>query len=131
MPNGRLFIKVAPDLTLAELDEILTAVQDTQIDAIIATNTTLSRDGLASPKKSETGGMSGLPLRQASTAVIAHIHRQTNGRLPIIGVGGVRTVADVQSKLDAGASLVQLYTGLIYEGPGLPGRLLRELAKSH
>lgn len=123
-----LFIKIAPDLTLAELDEILTAVEDTRIDAIVATNTTLSRDGLASPKKSETGGMSGLPLRQASTAVVAHIHRQTNGRLPIIGVGGVRTVADVQAKLDAGASLAQLYTGLIYEGPGLPGRLLRGLA---
>ncbi len=123
-----LFVKIAPDLTLAELDEILTAVQDNQIDAIIATNTTIGREGLTSANKNEGGGLSGLALRQQSTAIIQHIYRQTNGRLPIIGVGGVRTVADVQAKLDAGASLVQLYTSLIYEGPGLPGRLLRGLA---
>ncbi len=125
-----LFVKIAPDLTLAELDEILTVVQDNQIDAIIATNTTIGRQGLTSANKNEGGGLSGLPLRQQSTAIIHHIYRQTSGRLPIIGVGGVRTVADVQAKLDAGASLVQLYTSLIYEGPGLPGRLLRGLAQS-
>lgn len=123
-----LFIKIAPDLSLDELDEILTAVQDNQIDAIIATNTTIGRDGLRSPNQLETGGLSGLPLREKSTAMIAHIWRVTNGRLPIIGVGGIRTAADVQAKLDAGASLVQLYTSLIYEGPGLPGHLLRGLA---
>ncbi|MAT97939.1 MAG: dihydroorotate dehydrogenase (quinone) [Anaerolineaceae bacterium] len=125
-----LFVKIAPDLTVAELDEILTAVQDNQIDAIIATNTTVNRDGLTSVKQKEAGGLSGLPLRQQSTEIIQHIHRQTNGRLPIIGVGGVRTADDVQEKLDAGASLVQLYTSLVYEGPGLPGRLLRALAPS-
>jgi dihydroorotate dehydrogenase len=124
-----LFVKIAPDLTLAELDEVLTAVQDNQIDAIIATNTTIRREGLVSPNQHESGGLSGLPLRHQSTELIQHIHRQTNGRLPIIGVGGVRTVDDVQEKLDAGASLVQLYTGLVYEGPGLPGRLLREMAR--
>jgi dihydroorotate dehydrogenase len=69
-------------------------------------------------------------LRQQSTDLIHHIYRQTNGRLPIIGVGGIRTVADIQAKLDAGATLVQLYTSLVYEGPGLPGRLLRGLAHS-
>ncbi len=125
-----LFVKIAPDLTLAELDEILTAVQDNQIDAIIATNTTTSREGLASARQNETGGLSGLPLRRQSTEIIQHIRRQTNGRLPIIGVGGIRTAADVQEKLDAGAGLVQLYTSLVYEGPGLPGRLLRALAHS-
>lgn len=124
-----LFIKIAPDLSLAELDEILTAVQDNQIDAIIATNTTIGRDGLRSPNQRETGGLSGLPLREKSTAIIAHIWRVTNGRLPIIGVGGIRTAADVQAKLDAGARLVQLYTSLVYAGPRLPGDLLRELAK--
>lgn len=125
-----LFVKIAPDLTLAELDEILTAVQDREIDAIVATNTTVSREGLVSAGQNEAGGLSGLPLRQQSTALIQHIYRQTNGRLPIIGVGGVRSADDVRAKLDAGASLVQLYTGLVYEGPGLPGRLLRELANS-
>jgi len=124
-----LFVKIAPDLSLAELDEILTAVLDNQIDAIIATNTTVSRGGLTSPSQNEAGGLSGLPLRQQSTEIIRYIYQQTNGRLPIIGVGGVRTVDDVQEKLDAGASLVQLYTGLVYEGPGLPGRLLREMAR--
>jgi dihydroorotate dehydrogenase len=124
-----LFVKIAPDLSLAELDEILTAVLDNQIDAIIATNTTVSRGGLTSPSQNEAGGLSGLPLRQQSTEIIRYIYQQTNGRLPIIGVGGVRTVDDVQEKLDAGASLVQLYTSLVYEGPGLPGRLLREMAQ--
>ncbi len=130
MSKRPLFVKIAPDLTLAELDEILTAVQDNQIDAIIATNTTISREGLNSPNKNESGGLSGLPLRQPSTKIIQHIYQQTNGRLPIIGVGGIRSADDVRAKLDAGASLVQLYTSLIYEGPGLPGRLLRALAQS-
>ena len=125
-----LFVKIAPDLTWAELDEILTAVQDSQIDGIIATNTTTRRDGLTSPNQNESGGISGLPLRQQCNEVIQYISQQTNGRLPIIGVGGVRSVADVQAKLDAGATLVQLYTGLVYEGPGLAGRLLRGLASS-
>jgi dihydroorotate dehydrogenase len=125
-----LFVKIAPDLTLAELDKILTAVQDSQIDAIIATNTTISRYGLTSAKQNEAGGLSGLPLRQQSTKIIQHVYRQTNGRLPIIGVGGIRTADNVQAKLDAGASLVQLYTSLVYEGPGLPGRLLRALTPS-
>ena len=116
-------------MSLAELDEILTAVQDNQIDAIIATNTTIGRDGLRSSNQRETGGLSGLPLREKSTALIKHIWGVTNGKLPIIGVGGIRTAADVQAKLDAGASLVQLYTSLIYEGPGLPGHLLRELLR--
>ncbi|MBK7896928.1 MAG: quinone-dependent dihydroorotate dehydrogenase [Anaerolineaceae bacterium] len=124
-----LFIKIAPDLSLGELDEILTAVQDHQIDAIIATNTTIGRDGLRSPNQREAGGLSGLPLREKSTEMIKHIWGVTNGRLPIIGVGGIRTAADVQAKLDTGASLVQLYTSLVYEGPGLPGNLLHALTK--
>lgn len=123
-----LLVKIAPDLTWLELDEILTAVQAAHIDGIIATNTTLSREGLVDAAKSEAGGLSGRPLTQRSTEIIAYIHRQTNGRLPIIGVGGIFTAADIRAKLDAGASLVQLYTALIYEGPTLPGRLLRELS---
>jgi dihydroorotate dehydrogenase len=123
-----LFVKIAPDLTWTELDEILVAVASAEIDGIIATNTTLQRDGLSDPRRDETGGLSGKPLREQSTAVIAHIARQTGGRLPVIGVGGIGTAADICAKLDAGATLIQLYTSLVYGGPGLPGRLLRDLA---
>jgi len=122
-----LLVKIAPDLTWAELDEMLTAVQDAGIDGIIATNTTLSRDGLLDGAQEETGGLSGRPLAVRSTDMIAHIHREMAGRLPIIGVGGIFTAADICAKLDAGAVLVQLYTALIYEGPTLPGRLLRQM----
>jgi dihydroorotate dehydrogenase len=125
-----LFVKIAPDLTWPELDEILAAIEAAGIDGIIATNTTLQRDGLASALREEAGGLSGRPLRRRSTELIAYIARQTGGRLPIIGVGGVRSAADICDKLAAGATLVQLYTGLVYGGPGLPGRLLRDLAHS-
>lgn len=122
-----LLVKIAPDLEWMELDEILTAVTDAKIDGIIATNTTISREGLVSEKKIETGGLSGRPLTEHSTEIIKYIHKQTNGNLPIIGVGGIATAEDAQAKLDAGASLVQLYTALIYEGPMLPGKILRGL----
>lgn len=122
-----LLVKIAPDLTHNELDTLLESITRQQIAGIIATNTTLSREGLHSTAQKESGGLSGQPLAQRSTDLIQHIARQTNGRLPIIGVGGVQTAADAQAKLDAGASLIQLYTGLVYEGPSLPGRLLREL----
>jgi dihydroorotate dehydrogenase len=122
-----LLVKIAPDLTWAELDEMLTAVTEHQIDGIIATNTTLARKGLSHENKDEQGGLSGRPLRQRSTEIIRYIHRKTGGKLPIIGVGGVQTAEDVKAKLEAGASLVQVFTGLIYEGPGLAGRILREL----
>ncbi|MCL4871617.1 MAG: quinone-dependent dihydroorotate dehydrogenase [Anaerolineae bacterium] len=123
-----LLLKIAPDLDWDELDEVMAAATQHQIAALIATNTTLSRAGLTHPAQNEAGGLSGLPLRERSNAIIAYIARQTNGQLPIIGIGGIRTAADVQAKLDAGASLVQLYTGLIYEGPGIAGRILRQLA---
>lgn len=122
-----LFVKIAPDLSQKELDEVLVAILDNRIDGIIATNTTTGREGVAGPLAAEVGGLSGRPLRQRSTQIIAAIHDRSNGRLPIIGVGGVRTAADVQAKLEAGASLVQLYTGLVYGGPGLAGRVLRKL----
>lgn len=122
-----LFVKIAPDLSQKELDQVLAAALANRIDAIIATNTTTGREGVAGPLAAEAGGLSGWPLRQRSTEIIATIHHQSNGRLPIIGVGGVRTAADVQAKLDAGAFLVQLYTGLVYGGPGVAGRILRRL----
>lgn len=126
-PPRPLLVKIAPDLTWPEVDEMLAAVTDSGIDGLIATNTTIQRAGLQSRAQHESGGLSGRPLRERSNELIAYIHRQTNGRLPLIGVGGIGSAADVQAKLDAGASLVQLYTALVYEGPGLPGRILRRL----
>lgn len=125
-----LFVKIAPDLTWSELDEILTAIQESHIDGIIATNTTLSREGLRGKHQTESGGLSGRPVAARSTEIIRYITQQTQGKLPIIGVGGVATAADVEEKLEAGASLVQLYTSLIYEGPGLAGQILRDLYRS-
>lgn len=122
-----LLLKIAPDLTWTEVDEVIAAALEHHIAALIATNTTLGRAGLTHPAQTETGGLSGLPLRQLSTQLIAYIARQTNGQLPLIGVGGIRTAADVQAKLDAGASLVQVYTGLVYAGPGMAGHILRHL----
>ncbi len=93
---------------------------------MIATNTTISREGLHSPLAVESGGLSGAALTARSTAMIANIRRLTAGALPVIGVGGIMNAADAQEKLDAGAVLVQVYTGLIYRGPGLVREILRE-----
>lgn len=117
-----LFLKIAPDLDEDELAEIVTAAHANCIDGLIATNTTLARPALRHPNRREAGGLSGDPLAERSTAVIKAIRQQSD--LPIIGVGGVRTAADVRAKLAAGAQLVQVYSGLVYEGPGLVGRLL-------
>jgi dihydroorotate dehydrogenase len=113
-----LLVKIAPDLTDDELDALLHVAMDVQVAGIIATNTTLDRPGLRSPSAREAGGLSGAPLRARSTQVIRSIHQRTRGKLPIIGVGGVFTRADMQEKLEAGAMLVQAYTGFIYGGPG-------------
>lgn len=123
-----LLVKIAPDLTDAELAEMVNTAVASGIDGIIATNTTLGRAGLKSPRQGEQGGLSGAPLADRSTQIIRAIAQQTGGKLPIIGVGGIRTAADVREKLAAGAALVQLYTALIYAGPGLPGQILRDLA---
>lgn len=125
VPRRPLLVKIAPDLSWAELDEILEVVERTKIDGIIATNTSISREGLRSPLKREDGGMSGKPLAEASTEIVAYIHRHTEGRLPIIGVGGINDVASAQAKLDAGATLLQVYTGFIYQGPRLACRILQ------
>lgn len=122
-----LLVKLSPDVTMEEAGTMLDAILRTGVSGIIATNTTLSRAGASHPNRGEQGGLSGTPLRQRSTQLIDYICRQTDGRLPVIGVGGIRSAADVKEKLDAGASLVQIYTGLIYEGPSLVGRILRDL----
>ena len=124
-----LLIKISPDLTRQEIDDILQAGIDNQVAGVIATNTTVNRDGLKDANHFQTGGLSGSPLALRSTEIISYISKQVNGRLSIVGVGGIQTAADIQAKIDAGASLVQLYTALVYEGPRLPGRLLRELSK--
>lgn len=114
-----ILLKIAPDLTDSQLLDIIDIVKETKIAGVIATNTTLSREGLHSENKIETGGMSGKPLRNRSTEVIRFLSEKSNKTFPIIGVGGIHSPEDAIEKLEAGASLIQLYTGFIYEGPGL------------
>jgi len=118
-----ILVKVAPDLSFEALDEILELVGPRQIAGIIATNTTIERPDTADPDLKriygETGGLSGRPLRARSTEVIRHLHRQTRGTLPIIGVGGIFSAHDAWEKITAGASLLQIYTALVYEGPAV------------
>ena len=114
-----ILLKIAPDLTDSQLLDIIDIVKETKIAGVIATNTTLSREGLQSPNKVETGGMSGKPLGKRSTEVIRFLSEKSNKAFPIIGVGGIHSAEDALEKLEAGASLVQLYTGFIYEGPAL------------
>jgi dihydroorotate dehydrogenase len=122
-----ILLKIAPDLTNEQLDDIADIVKQTGIAGIIATNTTISRDGLTCINKSETGGLSGKPLTQRSTEVISYLHKVSGGAFPIIGVGGIHSADDAIEKLQAGASLVQLYTGFIYEGPGLIKRINKRI----
>lgn len=114
-----ILLKIAPDLTQGQLDDIIEIITETKIAGVIATNTTLSREGLNHPNKLETGGLSGKPLTQRSTEVIRYLHQKSKAAFPIIGVGGIHSPQDALDKLAAGATLVQLYTGFIYEGPGL------------
>jgi dihydroorotate dehydrogenase len=114
-----ILLKIAPDLTDDQLLDIIDIVKETQIAGVIATNTTLSREGLQSANKSEIGGLSGKPLTKRSTEVIRFLSEKSNKAFPIIGVGGIHSADDAIEKLNAGASLIQLYTGFIYEGPGL------------
>jgi dihydroorotate dehydrogenase len=118
-----ILLKIAPDLTNEQLDDIVEIVQDSKIAGVIASNTTISREGLSTSKERIAeigmGGLSGKPLTKRSTEVIAYLAKKSNKSFPIIGVGGIHTADDAIQKLNAGASLVQLYTGFIYEGPAL------------
>lgn len=114
-----ILLKIAPDLTDSQLLDIIDIVNSTKIAGVIATNTTLSRKKIHSVKKVEIGGLSGKPLRKRSTEVIRFLSEKSNNAFPIIGVGGIHSAEDAIEKLEAGASLIQLYTGFIYEGPGL------------
>jgi len=128
-----ILLKIAPDVNQTQLDDIIEIVEETRIDGIVATNTTISRDGLSYPEnhiqKVGAGGLSGQPLRERSTEVIRYIHEKSNGNIPIIGVGGIMSKEDALEKLDAGASLVQIYTGFIYEGPALVKAINKELLR--
>jgi dihydroorotate dehydrogenase len=132
LPNPKpVLLKIAPDLTDTQLDDIIEIVAATQIDGIVATNTTIDRSQLQTPAREVeaigAGGLSGKPVTARSTEVIRYIHQKTNGSIPMIAVGGIFTAADAIEKLNAGASLVQVYTGFIYEGPGMVKRICNGL----
>ena len=125
-----ILLKIAPDLTDEQLLDIIDIVNETKIAGVIATNTTISREGLNSENKSEVGGLSGKPLTNRSTEVIRFLSEKSNKAFPIIGVGGIHSADDALEKLDAGASLIQLYTGFIYEGPALIKAINRKILEN-
>lgn len=126
-----ILLKISPDLSDQGVDTMIEVVREAKLDGIVATNTTTSREGLkTAPERIaqiDRGGVSGAPLTERSRAMVAYIHQKTEGKIPIIGVGGVMTVEDAQAMLQAGASLVQLYSGVIYNGPSLAKRICRAL----
>jgi dihydroorotate dehydrogenase len=119
-----LLVKLAPDLSESELDDALDVILGAHMDGVIVTNTTLARPGLRSPLGGETGGLSGTPLRLRSEEVLRQVVTRVNGRIPVVSVGGIMNPTDARRRLDLGATLIQLYTGLIYQGPGLVKRIL-------
>jgi dihydroorotate dehydrogenase len=126
-----LLLKIAPDLNTLQLDDIISIVQETRIDGVVATNTTISREGLKTPdevlKAIGNGGLSGRPLEKRATEVIRYLAQKSGGSFPIIAVGGIHSAEDALEKLRAGASLVQIYTGFIYEGPSLIRKINKAL----
>ena len=127
-----ILLKIAPDLTEGQLDDIIEIVKESGIAGVIATNTTISREGLKTNTEitAQTGGLSGAPVRSKSTEVIKYLSEKSNKAFPIIAVGGIFTAEDAKEKLDAGASLVQVYTGFIYEGPGMIRRICKGLLQA-
>jgi dihydroorotate dehydrogenase len=122
-----ILVKLAPDLSDLELDDALSAILSSGMDGIIATNTTIDRSGLNSPLKKESGGLSGAALSSLSQTMVRKISSKINEKLPIIGVGGIMKSDDAKRMLDNGASLIQIYTGLIYSGPGIVKRILQNI----
>jgi dihydroorotate dehydrogenase len=129
-----LLLKIAPDLTDGQLDDIVAIARELPLDGLIATNTTIGRDGLKTNREAVenmgAGGLSGKPIREHSTRVIAYLRKNLGPDFPIIGVGGIFTAADAREKLDAGATLLQVYTGFVYEGPGMVKRICKCLSAS-
>lgn len=128
-----ILLKIAPDLTNEQLDDIIFIVAETKIDGVIATNTTIDRSNLKTPetkiKEFGSGGLSGKPVGKRSTEVIRYLSEKSNKAFPIIGVGGIHSAEDAIEKLNAGASLVQVYTGFIYEGPGIVKKINKEILR--
>ena len=124
-----IFLKIAPDLTTGQIDDVIALALEINLDGLVACNTTISREGLSTQPgtETETGGLSGLPLRERSTNVVRYINQKTNGQIPIIASGGIFTGKDAKQKLDAGASLVQVWTGFIYEGPAIVKRICKHI----
>jgi dihydroorotate dehydrogenase len=120
-----ILVKIAPDLSDEELDDAIGAILDTGMDGVIATNTTLGRQGLRSKRREETGGLSGSPLTVRSEAVLRGVVKRVEGRIPVVSVGGIMCPEDAKRRLDMGAALVQVYTGLIYAGPGLVQKIIQ------
>jgi dihydroorotate dehydrogenase len=126
-----LLLKIAPDLTKEQLDDIIALSSEVKLDGLVATNTTISRDGLSTPaniiQQAGNGGLSGKPLAKRSTEVVRYISQQTNGSIPVIASGGIFSGADAKEKFDNGASLIQVWTGFIYEGPAIAKRICKFL----
>ena len=120
-----ILVKLAPDLSDEELDDAIDAIIHTSMDGIIATNTTLGREGLQSRHREEAGGLSGSPLRDRSEAVLREVVKRVAGRIPVVSAGGIMTPEDAKRRLDMGAALVQVFTGLVYAGPGLVQKIIR------
>lgn len=127
-PRRPVFVKVAPDIAHEDIAAIADRIIAHGVDALAVSNTTLARDGLVSAARSEAGGLSGRPLFERSTAMLARFYRALGGRVPLIGIGGIDSGETALAKIEAGASLVQLYTGLVYEGPEVIGRIKAHLA---
>ena len=131
VPPKAILVKIAPDLSLSQIDDVLSVIETAGVDGIVATNTTVERKNLLSDANlaKETGGLSGKPLRKTSTEIIRHIYHSTNGKITIIGVGGIFSGDDAYEKIKAGASLVQIYTGFIYEGPAICKKINKRLVE--
>lgn len=128
-----LLLKIAPDLTLTQVDDVVSLALEIQLDGLVVSNTTLDRSGLSAPSQQEAekigaGGLSGLPVKTKATELLRYINQQTGGKIPLVASGGIFTGADAKEKLDAGASLVQVWTGFIYEGPGIVKKICKYLA---
>ncbi len=126
-----VLLKIAPDLTTPQIDDVINLAMEIKLDGLVAANTTISRDDLVTPadevKKMGAGGLSGLPVQKRSTAMIEYIHQKTNGQIPIMASGGIFTAADAKEKLRAGASLLQVWTGFVYEGPAIVKNICKGL----
>ena len=129
-----VLVKISPDLNKSQIDDVIELIDQHGMDGVIATNTSISREGLTTDatlvKEVGNGGLSGQPIRELSTGVIRYIHKKTEGKLPIIGVGGIMSPSDALEKIEAGATLVQVYTGFIYEGPSLVRRINKSILRA-